>query len=175
MNCEEIAERALAFVDGQMAAEAREPYEAHLEGCAPCARRVRFEAGFNRLLRERLAPAEPPRRLVARVRRRLARHALAGYAVAAALAAVLALPPLLGHPAGIAGWRALLDPSSGSLVGVLVCVECERAQRPPADQRRCRGAHHHTGVRSDDGSLWTIADEHAGAVRTIDVRGYDLL
>ncbi|MEE9125539.1 MAG: hypothetical protein V3U11_00205, partial [Planctomycetota bacterium] len=45
----------------------------------------------------------------------------------------------------------------------VVCVECEHVHRSPEEQRRCRMLTHHSGIRTLDGKVWTLANLGAGA------------
>ena len=121
MSCE-FRKHDAAYVLGALPAGERQAYEEHLDSCAECARAVRELAGMPGLL-ARLDldtvenPTPPPPlpatllpelvREVRRTQRRRRGVLLAGAtaAVAAAVAGVLALGPVLGTPDTTAGDR----------------------------------------------------------------------
>jgi len=176
MTCNDIRELTSPFLDGELVASEMLAVQEHLSDCEACRRRMRFESDFDCTLRQHLAVPEAEDSVVQGVRRsllhefpvrkarwvRLVSHPAAGYAVAAALLLALVLP--LGPTA----WLGALAPApraynSVALQGRVVCVECEHAHRSPQEQRRCRMLTHHSGIRTPDGMVWTLANLGAGA------------
>ncbi len=52
---------------------------------------------------------------------------------------------------------------SVALQGQVVCVQCEHVHRSAQEQQRCRMPTHHSGIRTLDGKVWTLANLGAGA------------
>ena len=176
MNCDEVRRTIDPWVDGELAEPELEAVEGHLARCATCARRARFEVNFNRLLRERLAGGTAPPAVILRLRRHLDRDAgrvtgrlrglvsspVTGYAVAAALLLILLVPPLTGWAPALNAWRLPAGSQHASVVGMLVCIDCDLAHMTPAQQAHCRDLRHRGGVRRDDGSYWGVLNHGAG-------------
>ena len=176
MICSDVHELMSPFLDGELAASERLAVQEHLSDCEACRRRMGFESGFDCTLRQHLAPSPAPVAVVHGVRRRLQNefpvrasiwvrvvlHPAAGYALAAALLLALVLP--LGPTARLDAPEAAPPAHhSMALQGRVVCVECEHGHRSVEDQRRCRMRTHHSGIRTPDGKVWTLANLHAGA------------
>jgi hypothetical protein len=166
----------IPFLDGELAVSELLAVQEHLADCEVCRRRTDFECDFDRTLRQQLAVSPAPASVVQGVRHRLQRefpvrastwirvvlHPAAGYSLAAALLLALVLP--LGPTA----WLDAPEPAppahnSVALQGRVVCVECERVDRSAEEQRRCRMLTHHSGIRTPDGKVWTLANLGAGA------------
>lgn len=186
MTCSDVRALTSAFLDGELAANERLTVQQHLSGCEACRRRMRFEFEFDSTLRQHLPVRSMPTSVLQGVRRRLlhefpvrasswvrvALHPAAGYALAAALLLALVLP--LGPSTWLGAARTALQAQHPvASQGRVVCVECERGQRSPQQQRRCRMLTHHPGIRTLDGLVWTLANLGAGAELAAqpDVRG----
>ncbi len=169
VTCESFREHLYAFEADELSQADRRRFQAHLDGCAACARRLEVEASFSRGLRARLAPVEPPPWLESAVRARLAGAAparrgrvrawLSSPALAAvaasALLAVLLMPPLLAPaaPSGARGAPAILH---GSRDATIVDLVCDQAGLSASAQRRCRAVTHPNALKLADGSYWGI-------------------
>ena len=71
--CERIAERAQAWLDGELAGAETAELRQHLASCATCRQVVEAEARFAHVLRTRVGVERAPASLYARVRAILAR------------------------------------------------------------------------------------------------------
>ncbi len=176
MTCSDVRELMSPFLDGELAASEWLAVQEHLSDCEACRRRTGFESDFDCTLRQHLAVPPAPASVVQGVRRRLQHefpvrastwirvvlHPAAGYALAAGLLLALVLP--LGPTARLdAPEPAPPAHSSVALQGQVVCVECEHVHRSAEEQRRCRMLTHHSGIRTLDGKVWTLANLGAGA------------
>jgi hypothetical protein len=175
MNCSDVRELVSPFLDGELAAGEWLAVQEHLSDCEACRRRTRFESDFDSTLRQHMAGGPAPAAVVQGVRRRLRHefpvgasiwmrvmlHPAAGYALAAVLLLALVLPLGPARPGALE--PASPAPSSVVLQGRVVCVECEHVHRSPEEQRRCRMLTHHSGIRTLDGKVWTLANLGAGA------------
>ena len=164
MTCGDVRELMSPFLDGELAASEWLAVQEHLSDCEGCRRRTGFESDFDCTLRQHLAAPPAPASVAQSVRRRLQHefpvraspwvrvvlHPAAGYALSAALRLDTPEPAPLAH-------------SSVALQGRVVCVECEHAHRSAQEQRRCRLLTHHSGIRTLDGKVWTLANLGAGA------------
>ena len=176
MTCRETKGLIGALLDGELKASLRNGIEQHLSECVQCRRRRDFERAFDRTLSEHLVRRRAPRGVVVRLRRllngeavagrsffsRFLLHPATGYAMAAVFLVALLVPLSVGRGPGITGW---LGAASGAveLIGTVICIECDTAHRTPEEQRRCREFHHHTGVRTADGTTWGLTHRGAGA------------
>lgn len=176
MICRGVRELTSPFLDGELTVSEWLGVQEHLSHCEACRRRMRFESEFDRTLRQHLAVPAVSTSVVHGVRRRLQYefpvraaswvrlvfHPATGYALAASLLLALLLP------VGPAVRLGALAPApqafhSVALQGQVVCVECEHGHRSPQEQRRCRMLAHHSGIRTLDGKVWTLANLGAGA------------
>jgi anti-sigma factor RsiW len=120
MNCEQISNQLIAYLDGRANAAERRNVEAHLAGCAAC--RLRAEE-FRRLwdVLDETPALEPSLGFDARLRQRIAAEPR---------------PRLWGSPAK-AGWPALADwlmpsPRLVFAVTLLALMSVWVSSRPPA-------------------------------------------
>lgn len=176
MTCSDVRELMSPFLDGELPASEWLAVQEHLSGCETCRRRTGFESDFDCTLRQHLAVPPPPDSVAQGVRRRLQHefpvraspwirvvlHPAAGYAVAAALLLVLALPLSPTSRLDAPGPAPPMH-RSVALQGRIVCVQCEHVHRSAQEQRRCRMPTHHSGIRTLDGKVWTLANLGAGA------------
>jgi anti-sigma factor RsiW len=107
MSCDPV--RVTGYVDRALSAEELAAMEAHLEGCAECARQVEEERALGARLRELPAPV-PRDELEAEVRRRLAPapRSVASWALPLAASLVLLLLWARGSAAFVA-WELARD------------------------------------------------------------------
>ena len=163
MNCQEITDRLVFFVDGELPLSESEPVRQHLESCEPCARRARAESavreavaatdyhpappGLETRIRAALdtAAAAPRRRLVPLWFDRVLSRPVLGAVTAALLVAV--------------GWLAVASFSGSnaiaavSLQGTLVCADCNAGGVPIEAQRRCKTYGHSTALLTEAGDV----------------------
>lgn len=74
LACSECRERLHAFLDGELAAEAAEAVQRHLEACSDCFERSQLEEAFRHAVRAAQPPAAVPAELEARIRESLDRE-----------------------------------------------------------------------------------------------------
>lgn len=103
MNCRDLETQLTPYLDGELIAEARVAIEAHVTGCAPCARHVEVERHNLSVIRAAGKEASPvaPAALRARISESLSRDAdrrrRLGAGRAAAVAATVTFAVVLGH------------------------------------------------------------------------------
>lgn len=67
MDCRHVAEKVYLFFDNEMDEEERAPFEAHVNGCRECARKVHYTQKLLLIVRQRCVRCQAPRHLYRRI------------------------------------------------------------------------------------------------------------
>ena len=73
LTCEEAAERLHTFLDRELGVDEVAEVQTHLENCAECHSRFRFESSFNRVVRAQTGGQRAPIGLRSRISERMGR------------------------------------------------------------------------------------------------------
>ena len=175
MDCNEVLNRLVFFVDGEHPLSETDRIRRHVEECQACGKRVGFEGWFRDTLGQ-LEYHQTPPGLDTRIQAALkevddqtdrwrfrvwkwassliSRPAL-GTAVAGLLVAVfwLGLPPSFQDGTIGPGISLALAGEVVHLQGHLVCAGCNAAGVPIEEQRHCKKYGHMTGLLTSEGDL----------------------
>lgn len=149
MECLELRQILLLYVDNELSPAQARAIRRHLDLCPPCRRRAEYEERFQAMLRENLAPHPAPPGLRERICESLADRGLS---------------------------RGGEEPLRVHLRGHLVCVQCENAAVPLACQKECVAVGHRTGMKVADGRVLGFVDTDviAAIVSDPDLRGREV-
>jgi len=161
MNCKNFRDRIFLFQADELPESERAECQSHLDACEGCAARLRFEDAALDALRGGLGRTAAPPGLEERIRSSLRgatatrvpwyRAGAFAATATAALLALLLLLPQLRRPGGPASAAALVHG-----VVTVVDLDCDRAGKDLAHQRRCLDPHHVNALKHADGSYWTM-------------------
>ena len=167
ISCGAFRRKLYHFQAGELPEGQREAFSRHLGDCPDCARRLAVEDEILGALKGRLRRVPAPPGLDERVRAALRQETGSGGflawfrspwlvpAAAALLLAVLLMPALGGF--GVSG--------SGSPAGVVrvdtevvvVDLDCDRAGKTLAQQRRCEHPLHLNALKVSPGRYWSVS------------------
>lgn len=181
MECKEVLNRLVFFVDGELPLSETGKIQRHVEACQACGKRAGFEGWFRDTLGQLEYHQIPPgldTRIQAalkevddqsdRLRFRawkwasslVSRPAL-GTAVAGLLVAMfwLGLPQGLQNGAFGPGTSLALAGEAVHVKGHLVCAGCSAAGVPIEAQRHCKKYGHMTGLLTSEGDLLNFVNK----------------
>lgn len=172
-RCQDVLERAAAFVDNETDARWNAGIAAHLAACPQCAREIEQQRQMKALVRQHTQRVAAPAPLRARIRHALAQgparfgfwehvHQIFWWRPlpAIATAAVLMFVPSVltyyfSRPAPAAVTRLEFAAAEASLEGEVICIDCFLL-----DELHLQHGHdtsHRYGLRTADGKILTIA------------------
>ncbi|HXV76191.1 MAG TPA: zf-HC2 domain-containing protein [Candidatus Polarisedimenticolaceae bacterium] len=167
MNCQHFRDRLFLFQDDELPEPERDECQGHLDGCPACAEILAGEEIGLRVLKSKLERTPAPPGLDTRIRLALRAEGAGGrrrvwfrtpsFAAVAAATLLLALvvPTLIDErspvPAGL---------HVHELVTV-VDLDCDRAGRSLALQRRCSHPLHVNALKRADGTYWAVSPQQS--------------